>query len=238
MIKNSVKNEILNPEFPIEDSLNSEGLQSFTEYSKEGDSKKSISNEKTTTNQISNYLLKTNSRYIFSSTLTYTLFQSLKSTFQFLFPISYDNTFFENVFNGKYTTIMILNLYSNGETELVAFSIINIDYKIKEGTIYALGVLPNYQNKKLGSSILCKTIEELSLIGMKKIFLMVQKTNIIARYLYEKFQFKVENIYYSYYNELYGENKIGLKMVKYLDNSDELLQSITYFFKNCKCWKN
>ena len=109
--------------------------------------------------------------------------------------------------------------------ELVGFYIMQIDKEEKKGTILSIGVVKEYQNKKIGSALLQKSIEEITIVGMKEINLIVQDSNFIAKKLYKKFGFyeyrKIEN-YYTTLEEKEGvemiliieREKIGIKDVK------------------------
>ena len=158
----------------------------------------------------------------FTSKITHKTIQNLKIQFRLLFPISYPSSFFSDISSGKYKSIIAMD---KSTKELVGFYIMQIDKEEKKGTILSIGVVKEYQNKKIGSALLQKSIEEITIVGMKEINLIVQDSNFIAKKLYKKFGFyeyrKIEN-YYTTLEEKEGvemiliieREKIGIKDVK------------------------
>ena len=158
----------------------------------------------------------------FTSKITPKIIKNLKIQFQLLFPISYPSSFFTDISNGKYKSIISMD---KSTKELVGFCIIQIDKENKKGTILNIGVVKEYQNKKIGSAILQKSIEEITMVGMKEVNLIVQENNYIAKKLYKKYGFyeyrKIENYYTTLENKEADEmiliierEKIGIKEIK------------------------
>ena len=85
--------------------------------------------------------------------------------------------------------------------QLTCFSVIDIKENKKKAVILAFGVVKEFQRKRIGSKILQKTLEELTLMGIETVTLIVQQVKYNASKIYKKFSFEVEkemNPYYYY----------------------------------------
>ena len=133
----------------------------------------------------------------FTSNIIYKNFQIMKNQFLLTFKVSYPEDFFKKVYDKKYFTIFGIDKISK---ELTCFAVLNINQNDKVADILALGVVKEFQSKKLGSTLLKKIIEELSSMGISEVKLIVQQTNTIAIKLYEKFGFTTGDILENYYN--------------------------------------
>lgn len=134
---------------------------------------------------------------IFTSTITYKNFQIMKNQFLLIFKVIYPEDFFKKIYEKKYFTLFGMEKSSK---ELIGFAVIDIKLSEKKADILALGVVKEYQNKKIGSSLLKKVLEELMSMGVNDVFLIVQQTNENAIKLYNKFGFEVYKIIHDYYN--------------------------------------
>jgi ribosomal protein S18 acetylase RimI-like enzyme len=141
----------------------------------------------------------------FTSNITYKYFQLMKKQFSLIFKVNYPEEFFKKVYEKNYFTIFGIEKISK---ELTCFAILDINQEEKCADILALGVVKEFQSKKLGSTLLKKIVEELTSMGICEVKLIVQKVNIIAIKLYEKFGFTKFNFLENYYNfESEVENK-------------------------------
>lgn len=143
----------------------------------------------------------------FTSKVTNKTIQTLKIQFKLLFPIPYPQSFFDKVYSNEYKTIIA---FDKPTKELYGFCIMDIDNK--KATIISIGVVKEFQNKKIGSALLQKSIEEVTLLGVKEINLIVQINNHIAIKLYKKFGFYEYRTIKDYYNVLEDERD-GVEMV-------------------------
>lgn len=137
----------------------------------------------------------------FTSKITNKTIQTLKIQFKLLFPVPYPQSFFDKVYNNEYKTIIA---FDKPTKELYGFCIMEIDKK--RATILSIGVVKEFQNKKIGSALLQKSIEEITLLGIKEVNLMVKMNNVIAIKLYKKFGFYEYRTIKEYYNVLEGED--------------------------------
>lgn len=123
------------------------------------------------------------------------------------------------------------------------------DSGLNRAEILALAVIKEFQRKNIGSRLLIEALYKLYIMNIYKVELMVQESNLAALGLYMKYGFIVKeriNDYYSKFNENYyfeeddvvininnnvnnickvkniKNNKIGLKMIKYLRTLDDL----------------
>jgi ribosomal protein S18 acetylase RimI-like enzyme len=134
----------------------------------------------------------------FTSILPDKYFYIMKNHFKVLFKITYPESFFEKVYRSEeYQTILGIDKSSK---ELLCFAVIEIRDNNHSADILALGVIKEYQNKKLGSKLLQKILEELTLIGVNNVFLYVQQINENAIRLYTKFGFQIDEDLNDYYN--------------------------------------
>lgn len=172
------------------------------------------------------------SKITFSSKLDRILLNNLKLEFEVLFPITYPKNFFERLYKGEYKIIMIILQNGNNFKELIAFSIFEYDDKSNEATILFFGVSKEYQGKKIGSALLKKTIEEFMIKGVKEVKLIVQKTNIIAIHLYEKYGFKTEKVIKNYYPINKSNKSDGIQMKKQIKKEFNLFIE---FINKIKC---
>ena len=65
-----------------------------------------------------------------------------------------------------------------------------VDFVFDEAEIHMIAVKKDFQNKKVGSSLLKEVIGTLKEKNIKKLFLEVNESNKIAIYFYKKFGFK------------------------------------------------
>jgi ribosomal protein S18 acetylase RimI-like enzyme len=149
------------------------------------------------------------SQLIFTSTLTKKYFLTLKSHFPLLFSIRYPDSFFQSIYNNSYYTILGLDIATK---ELTSFAVIDIKSNIAE--VLALGVIKEYQNKRVGSNLLTKVLEELVVFGVKRVKLIVNSNNQNAIKLYKRAGFIEIDEDVNYYRGL--ENCKGIYMIKTL----------------------
>jgi len=127
--------------------------------------------------------------------------QILKNHFLLLFKVNYPEEFFERIKSKQYKTILGLEKSSK---QITCFSVIDIKENKKKAVLLAFGVVKEFQRKRIGSKILQKTLEELTLMGIETVTLIVQQINDNAIKLYKKFSFEIEkemNQYYYYFEE-------------------------------------
>ena len=132
---------------------------------------------------------------VFTTKFNYKMFQIMKNHFSTLFKVKYTDEYFQNIYNNKYFTIFGLDKNSH---EIMCFA--NLEINISIAKILTFAVVKEFQNKKVGSKLLKKIIEELTLKGISYILLIVQKCNKAAVFLYQKFGFIIENELPNYYN--------------------------------------
>ncbi len=141
----------------------------------------------------------------FTSNITYKYFLIMKKQFTLIFKVCYPEEFFKKVYDRKYFTIFGIEKLSK---ELTCFAVLDINQEEKSADILALGVVKEFQSKKLGSTLLKKIIEELTSMGISEVKLIVQHVNLIAIKLYEKYGFSKLKCLENYYNfQSESENK-------------------------------
>jgi len=150
--------------------------------------------------------------YTFTSSFNLKTFQTIKNHFKSIFKVTYPEEFFQDVYQKKYFTIIVKDSHSK---EVIGFSHIDINKMKKSADILTLGVVKEFQNKKIGSMLLRKVLDELRLLGIIDVTLIVQKSNKIAINMYEKFGFFTKETldnYYSFGDE--NQNRALLMMIK------------------------
>jgi ribosomal protein S18 acetylase RimI-like enzyme len=148
---------------------------------------------------------------MFTTKFSNKIFLQLKKQFLVLFKVTYPEEFFKKVHEKKYHTVIGLEAESH---ELVSFCVIDINKSEHKADILALGVLKEYQGKGVGSRLLQKVLEELTLLGISEVGLIVQAVNINAIRLYNKFGFLTTDMLPSYYYYLSGEDSKAFSMQK------------------------
>jgi ribosomal protein S18 acetylase RimI-like enzyme len=133
----------------------------------------------------------------FTSVMTYKNFQIMRNQFLLIFKVTFPDEFFKNVYDKKYFTIFGMD---KGSKELICFAVIDINQVERSADILALGVVKEYQNKRIGSAILKKTLEELTSMGIQCVNLIVQINNTNAIRLYDKYGFTKLQILENYYS--------------------------------------
>jgi len=146
----------------------------------------------------------------FTSIFNFKSFQVIKNHFKSIFKINYSDDFFQDVYQGKYYSIIGMNKETK---EIICFSHIDIDKKTKSAKILTIGVVKEYQGKKIGTRLLNKVIEELNVLGVLEISLIVQEVNTIAVKLYTNYGFKVDKEMEEYYSLGSSINNKALLMV-------------------------
>jgi ribosomal protein S18 acetylase RimI-like enzyme len=92
-----------------------------------------------------------------------------------------------------------------------------------------------YQNKKLGSKLLKKIIEELTIKGVNYITLIVQKNNTFAIKLYKNFGFKIDNFLPNYYTFESSSEKDAYEMKKTLKNQGFWIFDVFKYISDSIC---
>ena len=69
-----------------------------------------------------------------------------------------------------------------------------------EASIANIAIEPAYQHKGYGTGLLQHSLEELKMMGARKIYLDVRRSNIAALMLYSKFGFRTMGIRKNYYD--------------------------------------
>jgi ribosomal protein S18 acetylase RimI-like enzyme len=146
-------------------------------------------------------------------------FTSMKKHF-LVFKIKYPQSFFDRIFNEEYKVIYGIERSNN---ILVCFAVINAINR--EADILALGVIKEYQNRKIGSKILKKVCEELTSAGIDNVRLIVQVNNDAGVRLYKNFDFSLEKYVENYYKQLEWEDSHAFIMKK------ELIKKKFWIFK-------
>jgi ribosomal protein S18 acetylase RimI-like enzyme len=162
--------------------------------------------------------------------------QVLKNHFMLLFKVLYPDDFYDKIKSKEYCTLLGLEKSSK---QLVCFSVLEIKQNKKKASILAFGVVKEYQNKKVGTKILQKTLEELTIMGIETVNLIVQQTNENAIRLYKKFGFEVQkemNQYYQYFES--DREKAAYLMKKILIHRVPANFEFFDFFRNSKNEKN
>jgi ribosomal protein S18 acetylase RimI-like enzyme len=150
------------------------------------------------------------SQIIFTSKLTFKYFLFIKSHFPVLFSINYPESFFQKIYDKKFHCIIGLEPNSK---ELTSFAIIDIKKNYK-AEILSIAVLKEYQNKRIGTRLLSKVLEELVTFGVKSVKLVVNASNFFAFKLYKNAGFVEIDEDCNYYKGL--NDSRGIIMVKTL----------------------
>lgn len=171
----------------------------------------------------------------FTSKITNKILQTLKMQFQLLFPVPYPSSFFKKIASGYYHAIIA---FDKTTKEIYGFCVIELSHLDKKATILAIGVMREHQNKKMGSAILKKSIEEITILGMNEINLIVQNVNYIAKKLYYKFGFFECRTIPDYYNVLEKEEeKVGVEMKKEIRKEKEKIWLKDILIANFMCMR-
>ncbi len=94
---------------------------------------------------------------------------------------------------------------------------------LKVWRIYSIAVLPAFQNKHLGGTLLFHIIQEAQKSGVQRLSLEVNQNNTIARKFYEKFGFSEVRVLPAYY----GEGEDGVKMeILFFRESERLINVV------------
>jgi ribosomal-protein-alanine N-acetyltransferase len=115
-----------------------------------------------------------------------------------LFQINYPPIFFEKIYNKSYLSIFG---YDSSINDIACFAVINI-VNNSNAEILSIGVVKEFQGKKIGSKLLNKILEELTNMGINRVKLIVSASNDIAIKLYKRFGFRIEHEDPNYYKEL------------------------------------
>jgi ribosomal protein S18 acetylase RimI-like enzyme len=137
--------------------------------------------------------------------------QILKNHFLLLFKVHYPDEFFDKIKSKEYKTILGLEKSSK---QLICFSIIHIKENKKKAALLAFGVVKEFQKKRIGSKILQKTLEELTVMGIETVTLIVQQTNANAVRLYKKFSFEIEKEMNEYYHNFEDQREKSAYLMK------------------------
>jgi len=154
----------------------------------------------------------------------------IKNHFQIIFKIVYPEEFFQNIIEKKYYSIIGLSKV-NGE--LICFSHIGIHKKQKKATILAMGVVKEFQNKKIGSRLLAKVLEELTILGVEEVNLIVQESNVCAIKLYNNFEFVLDTIIDDYYKFSNASENRAYLMTKKLSLKAKLIRDSLKKINHC-----
>lgn len=233
-------NEVLNYELHLsrkDESSNSkmedDSLSAFDSVSKLQSFSSNIGNDPLT-RLINNSILTNGTPPItFTSKITNKILQTLKMQFQLLFPVPYPSSFFEKISSGYYHAVIA---FDKTTKEIYGFCVIELFHPDKKATILAIGVMREHQNKKVGSAILKKCIEEITILGMSEIHLIVQDVNHIAKKLYYKFGFFESRTIPEYYNILEKEEeKVGIEMKMEIRKEKEKIWLKDILIQNFLC---
>lgn len=99
----------------------------------------------------------------------------------------------ESDLNNIHSKYFIFYLYNK------AIAFIGTSYILDTMDILSVIVLPDYQNKKIASKLLEHVINFSKENNINKILLEVREKNLVARHLYEKYNFKKIYIRENYY---------------------------------------
>lgn len=91
--------------------------------------------------------------------------------------------------------------------EVIAFILLNKNYD--DADLESICVKPDLRKTGIGSNLLSLAIKKSKDLGLNAIFLEVRKSNIIAKKLYEKFDFVFVSERKKYYAD--GENALVMK---------------------------
>jgi len=170
-------------------------------------------------NRSASLLMKTDLHYletstapiIFTSVFNLKTFQIIKNLFVSLFKITYPEDFFIDVYNKKLHSIIGLIKETK---EVICFAHIDIDKTNKKAKILTLAVVKEYQNKKIGTRLMNKILEELTMIGITDVSLIVQEVNDAAIKMYKKFEFTIEKVMDDYYSIGNKKDNRALQMTR------------------------
>ncbi len=148
-----------------------------------------------------NYLLEyrnySNIQITFVKTFNLSMLKTIKKHFLSLFKVIFPEEFFEDVYKGKYYSIIGID---NETKDVICFSHIDINKLKRQASILTFGVVKEYQRKKFGTKCLNKIIEELLMMGVKEVKLIVQELNERGVKLFLKNGFYIEKEIEGYYN--------------------------------------
>lgn len=116
------------------------------------------------------------------------------SVYQGQLPWGYDD-FSKELSN----EVSALYLIIRDEDQLVAFAGCNFKYDYHEAHITNIAVMPNYQEKGLGSALLKNLFEQAVKKGCRQISLEVRQSNQKAQQLYENLGFVKQELKPNYY---------------------------------------
>ena len=85
---------------------------------------------------------------------------------------------------------------------------VGIEWCLDEGNICNIAVKSEYRGRKIGENLVSNIIALAKVNGAKTLFLEVNEHNIVAKNLYEKFDFLIYNIRKNYYK---GANALCMK---------------------------
>lgn len=204
-------------------------IESFPEY-KYGIDSSIYSSSNIMKNELNFLITTSNLNLTFTNNFNLSTFQIIKNSFLSLFKIIYPDEFFKNVYEKKYRSIIG---FEKSHKEIVCFSHIEVKKSTKSADILTFGVIKEYQNKRIGTRLIKKVIEELCMIGVKKVNLIVQETNEIAVRLYHKHGFRIDKVIDDYYPSLSGEEGRALQMTLEINPQKSWLSEVLDKLKNC-----
>ena len=167
---------------------------------------------------------------IFTSIFNLKTFQIIKNHFKSIFKIVYPEDFFTDIYNKKFHSIIGL---VKDTKEVLCFSHIEIDKKNKKAKILTLGVVKEYQNKGIGTRLMNKVLEELTIMGIADVSLIVQELNVAAIKLYTKFDFNIEKKMENYYSIGGNEENQALLMRRNLVIKKVWIYEVVKKVSNC-----
>lgn len=115
-----------------------------------------------------------------------------RSTFSFPWP---QNSFYREIVNNDYAHYFAVRL--KGENIIIGYG--GIWVLLDEAHITTLAVHPHYRQAGAGSFLLSRLLEEALSRGAHQVFLEVRDSNLAARKLYEKYDFKITGRRKNYY---------------------------------------
>ena len=116
-------------------------------------------------------------------------------------------------------TYRIIGLFAG--KKIIGFSVIFATRFTTD--LLTIGVLPEYQGKKLGAKLLLSTLREALNCGAVECFLEVRKSNIVAQNLYKKFSFIISGERKEYYNPI-GDEPAEDAFTMNLENIEKNIQ--------------
>jgi ribosomal protein S18 acetylase RimI-like enzyme len=202
---NDVENFIYNTRSDIDKLSSTDSLPHFSKCESFAD------------NEFNAVLIQKN--FSFNDTNTYTkiTFSTKKPSkiilmkyYEMIFKINYNEDFFEKIYKNEYLSIFGYDSILN---EITCFAVINIVDRFN-AEILSLGVLKEYQGKRIGSKMLNKVLEELTNMGINRVRLIVSASNNVAIKLYKRFGFIIEDEDLEYYKGLDEESRKAYFMLK------------------------